>query len=418
MIEKLVNLFKRKSSAAAPLIFGAQEGRVAFPPRDMETLIKEGYEQNPVVYKVVDDIARNTGSIQILVYSGDKEVENHPFTSLISRSNPTQSLGALLRDIVTAYLVTGNAYIEAVPVGSRLVELWPKQSQRMRIKPGSSMVASYEYHSGAGVVSWPVDQVSGASHILHLRTPSMSSDFYGTSPLEAAASNVDQLNEIDVWNYSTLRRGPMYRGIFTTDGTQISDEELSELRAQLDGNKFSGSRSGGRPPILPPGITWQNTSVDPRAMAITESKDLTARFICMTFGYPPLLLGMAGGSTFANVSEAREYLWDNTIIPLADYIMSEMSNWLQQWYPGISLRLDLDQISALESRRERAWMRLQQADFLTINEKREALGYNRIDGGDSVLVGSGMLPIGEPVEMKKWDDEHMSKIRLAYRRND
>ena len=414
----LTNIFRRKAAAEAPLIFGAQEGRIAFPPRNPDTLIKEGFEKNPVVYKCVDDISRAVASIPLLVYSGDKEIDNHPISSLIIRANPTQTLSTLIRDVIAQYLVTGNGYVEAVLSNKGVGELWSKRSEFMRIKPGRNMVAAYEYNSGGGSVSWPVDQMTGDSNMLHLHTISLSNDFYGTSPLEAAASNVDQLNEIDIWNYATLRRGPMYRGVFMSDGTKISDDEIRDLREQLD-RKYSGARSAGKPPILPSGLTWQNTSINPRDMAITENKDLTARFICLAFGYPPTLLGMAGGSTFSNVAEAREYLWDNTILPLLNYVLGEINNWLQQWYPGIALVPDLDQVTALETRRERTWRRLKDADFLTANEKRDALGYAPVSGGDTLLISAGMLPLGGEmgetiIDAKKWENENMADVVRIY----
>ena len=42
------------------------------------------------------------------------------------------------------------------------------------------------------------------------------------------------------------------------------------------------------------------------------------------------------------------------------------------------------------------WKQLENTSFLSINEKREALGYEPEEGGDQLYIGAGQLPIGEP----------------------
>ena len=44
---------------------------------------------------------------------------------------------------------------------------------------------------------------------------------------------------------------------------------------------------------------------------------------------------------------------------------------------------------ALTLRRERAWARLKDADFLTINEKRAAAGFGPLPGGDALITRRG-----------------------------
>ena len=56
---------------------------------------------------------------------------------------------------------------------------------------------------------------------------------------------------------------------------------------------------------------------------------------------------------------------------------------------ALELRPDLDAVEALSTEREALWERVRKSDFLTINEKRAAVGYGEIDGGD-VLSGSSL----------------------------
>jgi phage portal protein BeeE len=62
-----------------------------------------------------------------------------------------------------------------------------------------------------------------------------------------------------------------------------------------------------------------------------------------------------------------------------------MNRWLLPSFEnGLRFRYAIDSIPALVARREGVWERLNQADFLTINEKRRAVGYPPVSGGDMI----------------------------------
>jgi phage portal protein BeeE len=64
-------------------------------------------------------------------------------------------------------------------------------------------------------------------------------------------------------------------------------------------------------------------------------------------------------------------------------MVEAFDHWLCPLFDGdLSLDYDEDEVSALTSRRDILWDKLQKVDFLTINEKREALGYGPVEDGD------------------------------------
>lgn len=86
-------------------------------------------------------------------------------------------------------------------------------------------------------------------------------------------------------------------------------------------------------------------------------------------------------------------LWEDTVLPLLDSLLDEVNRRIAPRFGDFRVVYDSDSISALAPRREAVWNRVQTADFLTPNEKREAVGYDAIDGGDKLLVPATMLPI-------------------------
>jgi LAO/AO transport system kinase len=90
---------------------------------------------------------------------------------------------------------------------------------------------------------------------------------------------------------------------------------------------------------------------------------------------PPVLLGIPGDNTYANYREANLAFWRQTVMPLARRIAAALGGWLgPAWGEGLRLDFDADQVEALSLEREALWKRVNEADFLTPDEKREAVG--------------------------------------------
>ena len=113
-------------------------------------------------------------------------------------------------------------------------------------------------------------------------------------------------------------------------------------------------------------------------MDFIEAKNAAAREIALAFGVPPLLLGLNGDNTHANYAEANRAFYRQTVSPLARRTAQAMAHWLGPAFgEALTLEPDLDAIEALSLERESLWRRIGAADFLTAEEKREAVGYGR-----------------------------------------
>ena len=106
------------------------------------------------------------------------------------------------------------------------------------------------------------------------------------------------------------------------------------------------------------------------------------------------LLGIPGDNTYANYQEANRTFWRQTVLPLVNRTAKALSAWLAPAHAGpdpagltpslVELRPDMDSIEALSTEREALWTRVDKATFLTANEKRAAVGYGPLDGGDAI----------------------------------
>ena len=161
----------------------------------------------------------------------------------------------------------------------------------------------------------------------------------------------------------------------------MSDAQFTRLKSELEEN-FQGARNAGRPLLLEGGLDWRPLSMTPKDMDFSEAKASASREIALAFGVPPMLLGIPGDNTYANYQEANRALFRATVLPLAARIGAALAQWLAPAFGSVRLVPDLDAVEALSADRAALWARVIAAPFLTLNEKRIAVGYAPIEGGD------------------------------------
>lgn len=408
-------LFNRKASAAGAAIAQHYVGRATWTPRQYDHLSREGFQKNVIAYKAVSAVARGVARVPWVLMGGakgDVEVEDHPLLDLLKRPNPLQG-GAALFEALTAFrLLSGNGYLEAVSgMGSQPVELWAHRPDRMKVVPGESAIPiAYEYTvGGMKPTRWDCDAITGQGPILHWKAFNPLNDWYGQSPIEAAAFAIDQHNEAGAWNKALLENSGRPSGVLTyapkEGAAKLANDQFARLKGQLD-EQYAGASKAGKIMLLDGGLAWTAMSMSPVDMDFLDGKDSSARDIAQAFGVPPQLLGIKGDSTYSNQAEARQALWQDTIIPLLDDLCDCLNNWLLPMYSEagdagkLALRYDVDEVPALEPSRAARWTAVSTATFLTTNEKREAVGYDKVDNpaADEVLIQSTLVPLGtEPL---------------------
>ncbi|MGC1467681.1 MAG: phage portal protein [Pseudolabrys sp.] len=376
---------ERKASRTGRLIALESGGRARWTPRDYAALAREGYGKNAIVYRAVRLVAESVGASTFLAYEGAAERDTHPLLDLIARPNPRQDGASFLEAVATHLLLAGNAYVEAVTLdGDSVRELYALRPDRMKVVPGpDGWPQAYEYAVGARTVRF--DQSVALPPILQLASFNPLDDYYGLSPLEAAAIAVDTHNAAAAWNKALLDNAARPSGALVydgADGSVMSDGQFERLKKELADN-FQGTLNAGRPLLLEGGLDWKAMSLTPKDMDFMEAKHAAAREIALAFGVPPMLLAIPGDNTYSNYQEANRVFWRQTVLPLANRIGAALAQWLAPAFgAGITLSVDTDRIDALAADRAALWERVTKAPFLTLNEKRAATGYGAAEGGD------------------------------------
>ena len=367
--------------------------------RRYDRFAEEGYRKNVIAYRSVRLIAEGGASIPWLLYKGEEEVAVHPLLDLLKRPNPMADGASFLEAAYGFLLIAGNVYIEAVGTARGIPgELYCLRPDRMKVIPGAKgWPRGYQYSVSGQSHVFEHDPARGVTPILHLKSFHPLDDHYGLSAFEPGAYGIDLHNESSAWNKALLDNAARPSGALVYDpgevGASLTPEQFERLKAEMEA-QFQGGRNAGRPLLLEGGLSWQQLGFSPADMDFINAKHVSAREIALAFGVPPMLLGIPGDNTYANYTEANRALWRQTILPMARKLAAALNAWLAPKFAD-SLRLDIDTdaIEALSADRAQTWAQVGAASFLTMNEKRAALGYGPIAGGDQLQPAVPVPPL-------------------------
>jgi HK97 family phage portal protein len=365
------------SGLASAFAIVSGEGAAQWSGRSYAALARSGFMKNPVAHRAMRMVAEAAASVPLLAYRGTVEAPDHPALALLSRPNGRQSGPDFFEALYGHLLLSGNAYLEPLVIGTALRELHLLRPDRVSIVEGrDGWVAGYDYRAGQGVRRLPAD--SDGISLLHLKLFHPLDDHYGFSPLCAAGAALDLSNAASAWNKALLDNSARPSGALVyqpKDGGNLSADQYERLKEELEAG-YAGAVNAGRPLLLEGGLDWKSMGLTPKDMDFIEAKNGAARDIALGIGVPPMLIGIPGDNTYANYQEANRAFYRLTVLPLVSRTAAGLSSWFGEAYNG-ALRLapDLDAIAGLASEREALWSRVGAAGFLSDDEKREAVGY-------------------------------------------
>ena len=351
-----------------------------------------GYIKNVIAYRCVHMIARQASFIPIKLYkltpNGERVLQkNHFVNDILAKPNPSQNYTNFMEELYSNLLIYGNAYLVLSKnsfAGPSGLELIKPEKINILTDRGDNII--YRYKDGQKIHDYSVNLKTNKRDILHIKLYNPSNEFYGLSPFEVATYPIDQHNESSRYNKSLLQNCARPSGaiVFTpqNDGTSntLTEDQYQRLQEQINENFLKNT---GRPILLEGGLDWKEMSISPKEMDFLECRQNAAREIALAFGVPPQLLGIKGDATYNNMMEARLVLWEQTIIPFINLVTNALEDFLSSNFDEkLDIDFDMDKVATLSSKRDSEWMKVANASFMTINEKRQFVGLDPIMGGD------------------------------------
>ena len=366
---------EKQHPTGAAFAVGGQIGWSA--SNDRRSYIREGYQQNVIVYRAIREVVEAAKSIKVELYQGDSLVTQHPALDILARPNPWQAYEAWLSEMMVNRMLFGETFCVGTPEG-KFAELWALNPIDMEVKAGSNgLPLAYCHKKGRSETYFQVDQITGESEVFFLKTYNPDNYWRGQSPLMAAALAADTHNAGSVWNYSLLKNGARPSGLIRFKGGYPSGEMVQRMREYFK-SAMTGAGNSGEIPMLSDDADYVEMSKTPMDMDFLNTMKETAKYVSSAFGVPlPLIDNDA--STFNNLEQAKERLYTDTVIPLLEEFFGELSAWmLPRFGDGLQFKLDLDSVPALEGIRQKMFDRAVLAfekGVLTREESREMMGF-------------------------------------------
>lgn len=218
----------------------------------------------------------------------------------------------------------------------------------------------------------------------------------GRSKLRSVRREIEQYIAIATNNLALLDNGMRPSGVIQTPAGEIlTDEQFESLRAEV-ANFYSGGANAGNVLILENGLTFVPLSISIKDMDFPKlNKDVTEKVLAR-YKVPSQLV-FPVDAAFNTMETAKLSLYDNAVLPMSARLFREITNFMRPRFDidkGEVIVADMDQISALQIRRNQELKLKSELDVLTTDEMREELGRDPVKGGDVVYIPSNLVPIG------------------------
>lgn len=364
-------------------LFLERIGSVNHYDADLQTYIEKGYQKNPVVYSIVNMIAKNVAKAKWCAYNSKGEKINSPLLSqLMYKPNPLQKFSDLTEAATTHYLLEGNSFI----TGEYGTGINKNKYNTLYILPTSELQVISG--NGRNITGFMMDTENTATQIpasdvmwMRAANPDFQQNdnwLFGQSPFRAALESIQIYNDAKaslLWYQQN--KGAQKILINKDNEIEFSPEALDQLKNKLR-KQAQGNNNTGNIPIIDANLDAIDVSSGLEALMLFEQLEQSAQDICNVLNFPSQLIGLKD-STYQNGKEARLALWENCVTPMLDELKNGLNAWLAPQFGDVWLDYDLQHIDAIQEGKLLRFQSIAQAaGMVTINEARAMAGMSNV----------------------------------------
>lgn len=375
------------------------KGRKLAPMTPMgRNAIRDSYANNAAVMGVVNYIAENVGEVARYLELQDKNgnyIENHWVLDLLRHPNDRFNLRRFATAWAVNKLLFGDAWVYAPSaVGKNLgkvSEMYVIPSWRIetdsdgKLQPLKGIVMS-----GTSKGEINMDDVF-ESFDYNLDDAS----FFGTSKVVSAAIYLDVIDKGMRRESQSLDNGGV-ANLVTPKGDEagVLPEHADDLES-----RFNSRRNVNKTLALRMPVEVHQLGNAPVDLSILDTHKEAVTALCFVFKVPVDLY--YGQAKYENAKEAKKTIYEQNAIPLANEFAEDLITFLMKKdksLAGYRLTVNTDRIDVLKDKSTDVLNNLNLA-YCTLNERREAIGYERIEEeyADKPIIPMG-VQFGEGME--------------------
>lgn len=318
-----------------------------------------------------------------------EEVLEHPFLELMKKVNPFMNAFELKEMTDLHQELTGNSYWYILSNTAGVpVELWIVPPDKMKIVPSKEeFLKGYIYSRGMDSISF--DRLE----IIHHKFPSPTSAYYGMSPLSAVTHAYNINENMNLYENALFSNMARPDGVLKTEQT-LGDEGFKRLKREWK-QEYGGTKKTGKTAILEKGLDYKTISLTPRELSYLAGRKVTKEEICNAYGQSLALYDKDANR--ANADNATYIFMRDTISPRHRRQEQKINEKLLPRYDERLFCAFEDCVP--EDREFKHKVRNESVNkLITINEGRQEIGKEEVEGGDNLYIDSRLVPIGTPSE--------------------
>ena len=305
--------------------------------------------------------------------------------------NPFQDVSSFKRALITDYLLDGNIFIYYD--GAHLYHL---PADKVRIHGDrDTFIEKFSYNKTD----------FSPNEIIHVKDNSFYSIYRGVSRLKPALRTMQLMSNMRQFQDNFFKNGAV-PGLVLKSPNTLS-EKIKERMIQSWTVRYRPDSGGRRPLILDGGIEIDSyTNTNFKDLDFQDAITKNEAIILKALGIPPIMMDSGNN---ANIRPNMRLYYLETVLP----IVKKMNHALCRYF-GFMIKEDVSEVPALQPELRDAagyYTALVNGGIITINEARDRLGYDLMDGQDDIRVpqniaGSAANPSqgGRPTEEGN-DDE-------------
>src|SRR5690606_19342535 len=143
------------------------------------------------------------------------------------------------------------------------------------------------------------------------------------------------------------------------------------------------------PILLEDGVKFETMAMKAQEAEMAKSLSNQIEMICQLFKMPPHKAMHLTSVKYENLAAMEQQYAKNTLYPICDMFEARMARTLLTEEERLSyfFEFDRDELSMADEEQEREWTNMMlNRSAITINEAREATGWNPRKGGDVYIV--------------------------------
>ncbi|KYP85623.1 phage portal protein [Erwinia aphidicola] len=278
------------------------------------------------VWACVRLLSESVSTLPMKVYKREKDgsrglATDHPaYQVLCKQPNGEMTPSRFMLMLVASICLRGNAFIEKLMIGQKLVGLNPLLPQNMVVKRLDNGQLQYTYTDKNGKRVIPV------KNMMHIRGFGLDG-VCGMMPMMTGRDVIGSAMSVEESAAKIFENGIQNSG-FISAKSDINPEQRARLKKNL--STFVGSKNAGKVMVLEGDMTYQGVTMNPEDAQMLESRSFSIEEICRWFRVPPFMVGhMTKQSSWASSVEGMNLLFlTNTLRPLLVNVEQEIARCL------------------------------------------------------------------------------------------